>query len=358
MIKKILSFIVLILIIFLYFINLPSIRTAAKLKLIAEIDEQQVTLFDKTYKINSIFYWNRLNKIAKISINLAINYIEQENSYFYSGKDFFLFKKNQNFYIINKKNEEKNFLLTGEIALTNKDSNLFAIVQKNGLQISFYQFVPLQNRAIELKREVFSSFYTSFEITRNSFYFSLMNGNCYIYNPFESISSENLVENSPFIYSISANSSSNDYVIISGYNPQQLIYLNKNGNILFKYIFENNYIYNYCHLLDNQLLLIKNLNDIKIIKLNIKKESEFVLLNELKIKGEVLDALEFFSYIVFIVSDSNHSYLIFYNIDTNQFFKRIWKEPIYQLDLIDTNGIFSVYNENRLWILSLKQELR
>ncbi|GEM_PF-3153636 len=388
MLRKILSFLVLIFIVFFYFINLPSLTTATKLQVIASIENKveekveditniankskktenavenkniientYVKQYDKSFEINNTIYWNRLNKIAKINKNFKISFINYDNSYFYTGKDFFLSKQGSDFYIIGKKNEASVFLASGQIALTDKDSNLFAILQNNGLEISFYQFIPLQDRAIELKKEVFSSFYTSFDITRNSFYFSLMNGNCYIYNPFESISIENLVENSPFIYSISANSSSNDYVIICEYKPQKLLFLNKNGNILFSYIFEKIYTLNFSYLLENQLLLIKNTESIKILKLNEKKK-EINQIANLNIKGEVLDLIEFFSYIILIISDGDQYFLVFYDIDSNSFFKKSWKQPIYQLEIIDSNGIFSVYNENSLWILSLKQELK
>ncbi len=351
MIKKIISFLFVVVLVFVYFLNTPSLLNATKLKILAEIDDNNVNIIDSSFVINSIIYWNQLTKIAKIYRDNKISYIEYENGYFYSGKDFYLLKQNQEFYIVDKKNEDKNYLLNGEIALTNKESNLFAIVQKNGLQITFYQYIPLQNRAIELKNEVFSSFYTGYEITKNSFYFSLMNGNCYIYNPFESLSSENQLENSPFVYDITANSSSNNYLIIAGHNPQSLIYLDKNGNILIKEDFENSYTSIYCRFLDNQLLLLKNRDQVNIFSLSLIKEKEFKLLNSLYIKGEILDILEFFSYAVFLVSDGNNFFIVFYNFDTNKFYKRAWKYPVYQLEIIDSNGVFSVYSDKKLWVL-------
>ncbi len=357
MLRKILGIVLFFLILLFFIISIPSIKSASALNLIGEILDNNVKVYDKSFQITSIIYWNRLNKITKISKNFNLMDLSYENSYLYLGKDFIISKENNQFYIIDKNKEEKNYLTNGEIALVNKESNLFAIIQKNGLEVSFFQFVPIENKAVELKKEVFSCFYTGYQITRNSFYFSLMNGNCYIYNPFELISSENLVKNSPFIYNIAANSSSNNYIIISGYNPQKLSLLNKDGNILSEYQFEKSYTSIYSHLLDNQLLLLKNNDFLTIFRINFEKDIKIKELSSFYIKGNILDILEFYSYLVFICADNNNYYLVFYDYNKQKFYKKTWKDKIYQLDIIDSNGTFCVYNEEKIWILSLKQDL-
>lgn len=381
MLKKLLSFILLIFLLFMFFINSPSINDLATLKIISYINDnkvdiktksdnisdkitntnisknQEIEVYDKSFQLNNIIYWNKINKITKISKDFNQTDINYENSFFYIGKDFILSKESEDFYIIDKKSETRNYLRNGEIGLVNKDSNLFAIVMKNALEVVFYQFIPIENKAIELKREIFSSFYTSYEITKNSFYFSLMNGNCYIYNPFESISSENNVENSQLVYSICANSSSNDYIIISGFNPQKMYLFSKEGNIKQKKTLESSFTTVFTHLLDNQMLFIKNPNSVEVYLCKPGKEIDISLLKKLDIKGEVLDYLEFYSYFIFIISDSKDFYLVFYNLEKNHFFKKLFKDPIYKLEMIDSNGIFAVYNQNQLWIFSINQEL-
>lgn len=357
MVRKILSFFLFLVLIGIFFINIPSIKNASDLKAIASIEDKNVEVIDKSFQISSTIYWNRINKVTKISKNYNFIDIFSENSKFSLGKDFLLSKEEKQFFIIDKKTESKNYLIDGEIALTNKESNLFAIVKKNGLEITFYQFVPLENRAIELKKEVFSSFWTSYMITKNSFYFSLMNGNCYIFNPFESISTESVIKDSPFIYSICANSSSNNFIIISGFGPQKLNILNKDGNITYEYIFDKSYTSFFTYLLDNQILIVKNPESLNLFHINWNKNKKVDLFNTISLKGEILDILEFYSFFVFILSDGKDYQLGIYDFENNKFYKKYWKEPIYQLDIIDSNGVFSVYNQDKLWILSLIQEL-
>ena len=357
MLRKFLAFVLFLVILAIFFLNSPKIENPSDLKILAQIEDKKVNLFYNKFQLNSILYWNRINKITKISKNFNFIDIFSENSVFYDGKDFLLSKEESQFFIIDKKTEGKNYLADGEIALTNKDSNLFAIVKKNGLEITFFQFVPLENRAIEIKKEVFSSFWTDYKITKNSFYFSLMNGNCYIFNPFESISSESIIKDSPFIYSISANSSSNNFIIVSGFGPQKINLLNKDGNIFYENLLDKNYTSVFSYLLDNQMLIIKSQFSLLLYRVNWNKEKKLDLLNNINLKGEILDLAEFYSYFVLICSDGKDFWLVVYNYESNRFYKKNLREAIYQIQIIDSNGIFAVYNQDKLWILSLNQEL-
>lgn len=356
MLRKILAILLFIILVLLFFTNSPSIRFASSVKLISEINDNSVKIYDNKFKLNSVLYWNRLNRITKVSKDYKQNDIIFENSYFYNGKDFLLSKEGESIYIIDKKNEEKKFLINGAVALVNKDSNLFAVLQKNGLDIIFYQFIPLERRPIELKKEVFSSFYTFYKITRNSFYFSLMNGSCYVYNPFDLISSENIIKDDVFIQCITANSSSTNYLIISGYNPQYLSQLNKDGKIIYQYKLDKSYPSVFMHLLDNSILILKNSESLDIYDLNFSKDKSINLRNSIKINGDILDIIEFYSATIFIISDGKQFYLLFYDFNKNKFHKKNWRYPVYQIDIIDTNGIFYLYNQNMMWILQVNME--
>lgn len=357
MLRKFIAFILFLVILVVFFLNAPRIVNSADLKILAQIENEKLNLFDKKFQLNSIIYWNRINKVTKVSSNYNFYDIFAENSIFYNGKDFLLSKEQNQFFVIDKKTEGKKYLADAEIALTSKDSNLFALVKKNGLEISFFQFVPLENRAIEIKKEVFSCFWTDYKITKNSFYFSLMNGNCYIFNPFELISSESVIKDSPFIYSISANSSSNNFIIISGFEPQKIYLLNKDGNILYQSQLNENYTSVFSYLLDNQMLIIKNPSSLLLYKIYWNKEKKLELLNNINIKGEILDLVEFYSYFVFICSDTKDFQLAVYDYKSKRFYKKNLREPIYQIEMIDSNGVFAVYNQDKLWILSMNQEL-
>lgn len=356
MLKKIIIFICFAAILFIFIINSPIIKPASIIKIVSSIENESIKVFDSSVDITNLFYWNRLNKITRVSPGYKLSSIEQENSTYFMGKDFFMSREEDGIYIYDKKQERKNYLGDSSLILSNKDSNLFALVKKNGMEIGFYQFIPLENKGVLLKNEIFPSLYTSYCITRNGFYFALMNGYIYYFNPFENISSERAVsESSDIIYGVSSNSVTSDYAIISGYNPQKLSIFNIDGTILLEKNItttKNTFIY----MLENQMILYKEKSKIIVGRYNQKKSTSFEEYASLNIEGQLLDCIEFYSYFVCIISDGNRYSIVVYRYDDNRFYKKDWKYPIYQIDILDTTGVFAVYNENNLWIFDLQKE--